>query len=94
MIKLGLSDRENLEQKAESFSKDLWAGMLTGVGTALVITSGLAFYYAKTQLNMDIPQCCLYTAMIDVLASKPIILTGGAAGALAGSLTYYARRKK
>lgn len=94
MIKLGLNDREQPVKDLETLSKDVWIGMATGVGTALVVTSGVAFYYAKTQLNMDIPQCCLYTAMVDVLASKPIILSGGAVGALAGSLTYYARRNR
>jgi hypothetical protein len=94
MISLNLDDKgDSLDKRTETLARDVYIGAVSGVGAGLVAASGAAFYYARYVLGYDIPECCAFVAISDILTSKPVILTGGSVGALAGSLVYMARRR-
>ena len=91
MIELKLFDKEEQTKTPENLVNDMFYGAAVGMGVALVTASAAAFYYAHNE-GMTLPQCCSYVAAIDILLSKPILISGAAVGSIAGCLTYLVRK--
>lgn len=54
----------------------------------MIIGLSCGVFYARTYLQMSALECCLFSTLMNVVFSKPLLLTGAVGGTLVGATVY------
>ena len=82
-----------VEPRRNDLATDLYIGGIAGIAGAIIIGLSCGIYYAHTYLHLAALECCLFSTLVNVLFSKPLLITGAVGGTLVGGTVYLVSKR-